>query len=927
MTPRWQSAPAVEAAASAPRWSSAPALADDLGIGGLPQDASPVDYAVQSMRASAPAEPPPSNPMSGLSAMIQGEEATALAARQGTDPGIYEGNRPLRTPLGEATTDDADRVWFRDESGIDQLADRAKHVVLQDPRSGRTMVYPRDPGMDETRLKSLGRLLLPFLATGPVTGASGATVKTLPSIERAERLSNAARDLEAFSNLDVPTPGFAFGSGPMAATGLELTNAPIVGTPVRNQLEAAITGGADAAERIAAGIGDARTPQTAGEVVQGAMQRGLEGTRDRVAGVADQLAPAASPFDSGRAIQGGLERARTANLADLEPGVVEQLGIDPRAPVQRPLNMSAGATERAAEADRIRQQTGINFPAETTRGVEVPAARPRDLTLTTRTTAEMLDDNQLNRLIRAPAAQTSFAARSEGLYERAWRMLPAMMRENNTANPNMVAATNTRAALGQIDESIANQIAGQGTIRGGLAERLRNPRAANFQMDDLRAIRTEVGRAIGRLNPLTATLDGGQLRQLYGAITRDMEIGFEDIANRALIRSRGSNNMANYVPDETARQAAGALRAFRTADRYYRAGQERFSRFSRLLQAQTPEAASRIIINATKGKGRGDVDLVRTALAVLRPEERNEISSLVLREMGMPAPSARGIEQAVGFSGMNFQKAWREMSPAARNMLFRPEHLAEIDTALNEVQRWDRVRSILKAENPGEVFGAIKKMALSSERGDIGKLRMVKAAMQAEEWDEVRAAFIRSMGEPKPGVKGPIEKIGWSPTSMQTNYKAMSPDARNLMFTPTHQSALEDLFRVSSRLADVLALTNTSRTFSNSLGILGIMGAAGRIASGDVLGLLLGPTALGAASLLLANPNYARWAVGYARIRAGMIEAPGNALRAVAMQKDLAAQINRLAELSKRNPELVPVLRGVRSENGVVEGSDGDNQK
>jgi len=286
-----------------------------------------------------------------------------------------------------------------------------------------------------------------------------------------------------------------------------------------------------------------------------------------------------------------------------------------------------------------RGQTVRSIPTETSRGVQVPSALPRDLTLTTRTTAEMLDDAQLGRLIRTPAAQTSFASRAEALYERAWRMLPAMMRQETasgrvTANPNMVAATNTREALGQIDQSIANQIAGQGTINGELAARLRNPRAANFQMDDLRAIRTEVGRAIGKLNPLTATLDGGQLRQLYAAITRDMEIGFETIANRALIRSRLSNNRSDFVPEGVAREAAGALRAFRTADRYYRAGQVRFERFSKLLRAQNPEAASKIIISATKGRGQGDIDLVRTALAVLRPEERNEIASLVLREMG-----------------------------------------------------------------------------------------------------------------------------------------------------------------------------------------------------------------------------------------------------------------------------------------------------
>jgi hypothetical protein len=915
----------------------------ELGIGGLPSGASPVDFARQSLDVMDAGPAPSPAPAAGLGAsMLNQEMATAVAARQGTDPGVYEGDKPLRTVLGEATTDDADQVWFRDESGTDQLADKNQHVVLQDPQTGKYMVYARDPNMDETRVKRLGRLLLPFLVTGPVTGASGAT-KVSPAVERATRLANAERDLQAFDNLNIPTPGFAFGSGPMAATGLQLTEMPILGTPVRAQLEGALEGGANAAKSIAADIGQARTAEAGGEAVAGAMQRGLEGTRGTVVGAADALSPAASHFDTGRALQGGVERARSADVAELEPGVVEALGIPPRAAVPRQPTMSQGAADRAVEAAPLREALGETFqrgvdpatglpreirsiPTETTRGVHVPSALPRDLTLTTRTSAEMLDDGQLDRLVRAPAAQTSFAARSEALYERAWRQLPAMMRAETeagrvSANPMMVAAVNTRRALGEIDQSIASQIVEQGTIRGPLAERLRNPQASNFQMDDLRAIRTEVGRAIGRLNPLTTTLDGGQLRQLYGAITRDMEIGFEDIANRALLRSRVSNNRSEHVPQAVAMRAAGALRAFRTADRYYRAGQERFARFSKLLKAQNPESAAKIIINATKGRGAGDMDLVRTSLAILRPEERNEIASLVLREMGLPSATARGLEQSVGFSAQNFLKGWRQMNPAARNMLFRDQQLAEINQALAEAERWDKVRSLLNTEAPEKIFGAIKGMALAGGRGDINKLRQVKALLNADEWDDVRSAFIHSMGAPNPSAKGLIEKLGWSPTSFQTSYSTMSQEARNMFFTGSHQSALEDLFRVSSRLADVLALTNTSRSLSNTMGIGGILATAAGIGTawttGNVFGLLLGPALLGAASLLLSRPQYARWAAGWARFKAASVGAPVDATVDAWRNKEMLAQLNRLSLLARQNPELVPVLHSLAVENGI----------
>ena len=922
----------------------------DLGIGGLPSDASPIAFAGQSAQAmeqgatSGPMEP--SRNVGVGASMLEAEENMQAAAVQGTDPAATS----LNKPLGPATVDDGGQVWFRDASGKDQLADRSRHVALSDPATGDLTVYERAPETDELgtlgTIKSFGRMILPGMLVGPVTGAAGRIRQSSAAIQRATRLSEAARDLEAFETLNIPTPGFAFGSGPMAASGKQLTEMPILGAPVRGQLEGAISGAAETAHTIAGGIGQASKDTEAGAVVSGAIQRGLEGTRDRVSGVADALSPTASHFDTGRALQAGVERVQTAGVAQLEPGVVEGLGIPARAQVPRPVTMSQGAAANAAEAAPIREQMGQDFlrrggsvtsiPTETSRGVAVPSALPRDLTLATRTTAEMLDEPQLQALIRTPAARTSFAARAEALYENAWRMMAPMMKAETAsgrvaANPNMVAAPNTRAALGQIDEGIANQIAGQGTVTGELAARLRNPHAGNFQMDDLRSIRTEVGRAIGRLNPLTATLDGSQLNQLYGAITRDMEVGFETLANRALIRSRLGNNQSNYVSSDVAVRAAGALRAFRTADRYYRAGQQRFERFGKIMKAQNPEVAAKTIVSATKGKGSGNTDLVRTAMAVLRPEERNEISSLVLREMGLPSASARGMEQTVGFSAQGFLKSWREMNPAVRNILFRDQQLSEINQALQEAERWDSVRSILNAEKPEAIFAAIKNMALAGGRGDIQKLGTVKSIMKADEWDDIRSAFIHSMGTPKPNTKGFIEKLGWSPTTFQTTYSAMSADAKRMFFTGTHQTALEDLFRVASRLADVEALANVSRSTSNAMGVMALISGAGRLASGDWLGLLLGPAVVGSASLLLTSPKYARWAVGYANLRANLLMAPGAAMRAtnraiIAPDRQLLTHINRLSVMARHNPDLLPVLRSISSENGIGEGSEKKSQ-
>lgn len=883
--------------------------------------------------------------------MLIAEENNRRAALQGVSPYVED----MKVVAPVSSEDDSGYPYYKDASGKEFQVEPSRHLVFRDPASGRLTVYERDPKFSEFWLKSLGRLILPGMATGPLTGpltyledaAGVAPVLTrAPAVDRATRIAQGSEALEAFQRQGVKVPGFVFSSGPVAATGRQLIEMPFLGAPVRAGYEGALESTAIKAGDIARGIGQAATDEQGGQVAQNALRSSLEQTAGRVQGVANDLAPNASHFDTGRALQAGLERATGADLAQLEPGTVEALGIPANAQVARPLTMSQGAVETAEQAAPVREALGQPFvrrgeeitsiPTQTARGVLVPSALPRDLTLITRTTPEMLDDQQLARVVNAPAAQTSFAARAEALYERAWRMLPAMMRAETatgrvSANPNVVAAVNTRQALGAIDRSIANQIAGQGTITGDLAERLRNPRAANFTMADLRSIRSEVGRAIGRLSPLTAGgPDAVQLNQLYGAITRDMEIGFETIANRALIRSRLSNNRSDYVPQEVATRAAGALRAFRTADRYYRAGKVRFERFGKILNAQNPEQAAKIILNATKDQGKGNLDLIRTAFAVLRPEERNEVSSLVLREMGRPAAAATDMEKAAGFSADAFTKNFADMHPAVRNLVIPRQHMDEINQALAEADRWNRLRALAKADKPDQIFESIWRMTQRGPNADVPRLRAIKQIMKPDEWDDLRAAIIQRLGRPDKGAKGFIAKLGWSPTKMATNLAGMHEGAKSEIFTSSHLTAIEDIGKMAVALADIEDLANKSRSLSNAMGISQLMAAAsvpGAIMTGSITsGMVLGPAFLYGASLLLSRPIYARWALNYAKLRLGVAASAKTAADLNLYHRRMAAHLNNLARMARSNSDLVPIWQNFARENGVDEGSKKQKQ-
>lgn len=501
-----------------------------------------------------------------------------------------------------------------------------------------------------------------------------------------QRAEATARDVAAFDAQEVRPFGPAFNQGPVASVGKQLTETPLIGTPLRNNLDETYHDAAAAVARLA-----------------------------------DNISPTATPESAGASLQSSLTRFRNAGLDELESSVVEGVGLPAVRAVRAPDVMSAGAVRDANQAAPIRQAIDADV-TQTTRGALVPTAQSRAQTLTARTTPTDLDDNQLHALVRLPATETSAAARAEALYERAWRMVPRMMRENNTANPNLISPVNTRTALGQIDNDLANQIAGQGTLGGAVVDRLRNARA-NISLEDLRAIRTEIGRAMSNWTPTAQnTLDKTQLRQLYAATSRDIEIAFETLANRAAIGTTRGNNAANYVNPDVAREAAGALRAFRTADRYFRATQESLDRFSQVINAANPEAAARRVVQAATAGDRGNIRLVRSAMAGLRPDERAEVGAMVVRSMGEPLPSSRGIVQESGFSPSSFVTRYQRMSAEARDMLFTPEHRQSLDQLFNVANRLANLEALANTSRSGtntmNISGALAGMG-SALRGDL----------------------------------------------------------------------------------------------------------------------------------------------------------------------------------------------------------------
>lgn len=627
-----------------------------------------------------------------------------------------------RNPIAETYDIVAPALDPRSERGVvDRVVDTANFAVnapfraLRLPGPSDAAAYFGDESIKASEdrfvennpglLRGLGALGEVAPGMGPLGQGYRMPQQPLPRADAApprkiaERAQEVNADFDAFNRQNVRPFGPAFSDGPSASVAKQLSETYVIGGPVRNALEDSIIG-----------------------------------ARDAVTRVADDIAPEANLDRIGSNVQRGLDRTRTAGVREIEPGVLSDRGIQPNAAVRPADIMSGQATQRMAQAEPVRQQLQ-GGQAQTSRGVNVPAAQSRNQTLTARRGIEDLSDAEVQRLTRSPAQDTSVAVRQEALYERARRQVPNLFREDGSRNPSLVPAVSTRGALQQIQGQLANQISGQGVIGGPLAERLMNARAGNFQLDDLFSIRREIGRALGNFGQFDQRLDRTQLRQLYGAISRDIEVSLIDLANRAYLRTQGSNNSPAYVPPAMARQADGALRAFRTADRYFRASVQRMERFEQIVGSRSPEQAVQRLLTAAADGTKGSIQTLRTARSVLRPEEWREFSSLVLRRLGEPLPSARGFAQETGFSVSTFVTNWSKLSHQAINTLFDGPQASAINDLVRINERLANVealantsRSATNASNLGAVTGGGAVLAIGGLPQLLGALGVGLAA-------------------------------------------------------------------------------------------------------------------------------------------------------------------------------------------------------
>lgn len=216
------------------------------------------------------------------------------------------------------------------------------------------------------------------------------------------------------------------------------------------------------------------------------------------------------------------------------------------------------------------------------------------------------------------------------------------------------------AALG--DSHAVNQV----------AEALSRPEGLTYE--GVKQLRTSVGEML-KGGPLPAGMSQSELKQIYGALSKDLE---------------GTVLVAGG-------RRAAAMQA--RANKYYNLVSQRRENLARILKTSSDEAAFDRIAAAAGSTSRGDINLLAQARKAMQPTEWNEISSAVLARIGRDAEGS--------FSPDRFVTGWGKLSDAGKGLLFSGEHRAALNDIAKVSSRFKQLNQYANPSGTGQTVAGI----------------------------------------------------------------------------------------------------------------------------------------------------------------------------------------------------------------------------
>jgi len=216
------------------------------------------------------------------------------------------------------------------------------------------------------------------------------------------------------------------------------------------------------------------------------------------------------------------------------------------------------------------------------------------------------------------------------------------------------------------------------------------PGTGTLPFGTLRELRTKVGSLLD--NSLVSGVPNGELKQLYGALSKDLEF---------------------------AAKGAGASQDFARQSNYYRARMDRVETvLERVLgKGRQPED----IFKAVNPTDPNQSNKLRAVMRSLEPSERQVVTNAVVQRLGRATP---GRQNDVGdvFSSETFLTNWNRLSPEAKSQLFpnaaQRKNLMALATVADDIRSGGKVFA-----NPSGTAGAVAPYGLGylAASGQVGQ--------------------------------------------------------------------------------------------------------------------------------------------------------------------------------------------------------------
>lgn len=333
------------------------------------------------------------------------------------------------------------------------------------------------------------------------------------------------------------------------------------------------------------------------------------------------------------------------------------------------------------------------------------------------------------------------------------------------------------------------------------------------------------------------------------------------------------------------------------------------STISTLKQLDTRVNAPRLSSLITDSRPRSIMAALEEDGAAVRFNDLRELRTWVRNARGNPE-----LRQGIGSAGLE-----RLEQALTADIYSNAERIAGPD-ALRQLQRTDqfyragqtRIQTALQpfadAKSGEGAYSRILSAAGSTGTADAQKLLSLKRSLAPDEWGDVASNVVAELG--KPG-KGAADQSGFSVNTFVTNYAKLSPRGREVLFgsiggggksATSLKAELDNLAKVAGMLKAVEKGANVSNSGVSMQGAASVVGVLNPGTAGAAIPGLAGIALTGEA---MTNPTFVRW----------LARAP-QAARTVPAWK---AHLARLGSLAKANAALVPVYESaLRSGPGLT---------